>query len=72
MADFTFAPLTPVALLDRAATAFAERTAVVDGSLRLTYRELAERCARLCSALAADGIGVGDRVAALCANSHTA
>src|SRR5258708_1200275 len=70
MAEFTFAPLTPVAFLYRSVSAFAQRCAVVDGRVRLTYRELADRVSRGVSALAADGIGRGDRVAALCANSH--
>jgi fatty-acyl-CoA synthase len=70
MADFTFAPLTPMSFLDRSAAVFARRLAVVDGDLRLTYAELAGRCARLVSALAAAGVEPGDRVAALCANSH--
>ena len=70
MADFTFAPLTPASFLDRSAAVFAERLAVVDGELRLTYGELADRCARLVGALAAVGVEPGDRVAALCANSH--
>jgi fatty-acyl-CoA synthase len=70
MAEFTFAPLTPVAFLHRSASAFAERSAVVDGAVRLTYRELVDRVSRGVSALAADGIGRGDPVAALCANSH--
>jgi len=69
-AEFTFAPLSPITMLDRAASAFASRLAVVDGDVRLSYLELAERSQRLCSALAALGIGAGDRVAALCANSH--
>ncbi len=70
MADFTFAPLTPASFLDRSAAVFAERFAVVDGQVRLTYADLAGRCARLVSALASAGVGRGDRVAALCANSH--
>ncbi|MDF1605099.1 acyl--CoA ligase family protein [Nocardioides sp. YIM 152315] len=70
MSAFTFAPLTPASFLDRSAAVFAERLAVVDGDLRLTYAELADRCARLVSALAAAGVEPGDRVAALCANSH--
>ncbi len=70
MADFTFAPLTPASFLDRSAAVFAKRVAVVDGDIRLTYAELAGRCARLVSALAAAGVEPGDRVAALCANSH--
>ena len=58
-AEFTFAPLTPAAFLDRSAAVFAERTAVVDGDVRLTYAELADRCARLTSALARAGVGRG-------------
>jgi fatty-acyl-CoA synthase len=69
-AEFTFAPLTPVAFLQRSASAFAQRPAVVDGEVRLTYRDLADRVRRGVSALAAEGVGRGDRVAALCANSH--
>ncbi len=70
MADFTFAPLTPSSLLQRSARAFADRLAVVDGEVRLTYSEFADRCRRLTSALAASGVQRGDRVAALCTNSH--
>ena len=70
MADFTFAPLTPVSFLDRAAAAFADRVAVVDGETRLTYADFAARCDRLVSALADSGVDHGDRVGAFCANSH--
>jgi fatty-acyl-CoA synthase len=70
MADFTFAPLTPAAFVERSAAAFAGRTTVVDGDIRLTYAQLAERCASLVSALARSGVAPGDRVAALCTNSH--
>jgi fatty-acyl-CoA synthase len=70
MTDFTFAPLSPIHFLDRAAQAFPQRLAVIDGDLRLTYAQFASRCGRLVTALARSGIGRGDRVAALCANSH--
>jgi acyl-CoA synthetase (AMP-forming)/AMP-acid ligase II len=70
MAEFTFAPLFPVQFLDRAARSFPERLAVVDGDIRLTYAELAARSDRLVTALARAGVSRGDRVAALCANSH--
>ncbi|MGI9085031.1 MAG: acyl--CoA ligase family protein [Aeromicrobium sp.] len=70
MADFTFASLSPVSVLDRAAAVFADRVAVVDGDRRSTFAEHADRCARLVSALAASGVEPGDRVAALCTNSH--
>ncbi|MFD0691369.1 AMP-binding protein [Actinomadura fibrosa] len=44
-------------------------TAVVDGDVRLTYPELDERVDRLAGALAADGVGPGDRVLWLGQNS---
>lgn len=66
----SYAPLTPVHLLDRAAAGFADRTAVIDGDVVLTYAEFAERCTRLAGALHRWGIQPGDRVAALCSNSH--
>jgi len=70
MAEFTFAPLTPASFLDRAAAVFGGRTAIVDGERRFTYRDMSERCRRLADALTAAGVGHGNRVAALCTNSH--
>ena len=69
MASFTFSPLTPTAFLTRSAAVFPDRTAVVDGDRRFTYREFEQRSQRLAGALAASGVEPGDRVAALCANS---
>jgi fatty-acyl-CoA synthase len=70
MAEFTFSPLTPASFLDRAAAVFAGRTAIVDGERSFTYRDMSARCHRLAGALAAQGAERGDRIAALCANSH--
>ncbi len=70
MAEFTFAPLTPASFLDRSAAVFADRIAIVDGERRFTYQDMSDRCRRLIAALAAQGVGHEDRVAALCANSH--
>ena len=70
MAGFTFSTLTPTSYLDRAADVFAERPAVVDGEVRLTYAQLGERSHRLAGALAGLGVQPWDRVAALCTNSH--
>ncbi|GAA1733854.1 AMP-binding protein [Aeromicrobium alkaliterrae] len=70
MAEFTFSPLSPSAFLPRAAAAFGERTAVVDGDQRWTYAQLADRCARLASVLRDATRATGVRVAALCSNSH--
>jgi len=66
----SFEPLTPTAFLDRAATVYADRTAVVDGDLRLTYAQLHDRCLRQAGALAALGVEPGDRVAVLAPNTH--
>ena len=70
MADFTFTPLTPTAFLGRAARVFGDREAVVDGKRRFTYAQFYERALRLTGALRDLGVEPGDRVAALCSNSH--
>ncbi|MGH9665371.1 MAG: AMP-binding protein, partial [Bryobacteraceae bacterium] len=65
-----FVPLTPIRCLHRAADLFGHKIGVVCGNLQFTYREFAERCERLATALAADGIRPGDRVAYLSFNTH--
>ena len=63
-------PLNPAYFLDRAASVFAARTAVIDGSRRFTYAEFGERAHRLAGLLRREGAQPGDRIAALCPNSH--
>jgi fatty-acyl-CoA synthase len=70
MAEFTFAPLTPASFLDRSASVFADRIAIVDGDRTFTYSDMSDRCRRLTGALAGTGMGHQDRIAALCTNSH--
>jgi len=60
--------LTPDSFLRRAAYMFPEKTAVVYGERRYTYRELEERVNRLSSRLREAGLEKGDRVAFLCPN----
>jgi fatty-acyl-CoA synthase len=60
--------LTPLAFLERSAAAFPERTAVVDGPVRLTWAGLRERARRFAVALQHGGIEKGDRVAVLAPN----
>jgi fatty-acyl-CoA synthase len=67
----SFEVLTPTRFLDRAAAVFADRIAIVDGERRFTYAEFHDRALRLTGVLAGLGVGPGDRVAALCSNSHT-
>jgi fatty-acyl-CoA synthase len=63
-------PLTPLDFLARARRLFPERVGVVDGPVRRTYREYADRCDRLAWVLR-DQLGVrpGARVAWLCGNT---
>lgn len=63
-----YAPLTPLSHLQRAADVFADRTAVVWKSTRLTYAEYHARVSQLASALAETGIAPGDVVATLLPN----
>ncbi len=60
--------LTPVSFLRRSASVFPEKTAVVHGRRRYTYRQFEERVNRLASALRAAGMQRHDRVAFLCPN----
>jgi fatty-acyl-CoA synthase len=64
-----YSPLTPLSFIKRAADVFPHRLAVVHGARRFTWREAYERSVRLASALAARGIGVGDTVACILANT---
>src|SRR3954451_22444937 len=64
-----YAPLTPLAFLDWSADVYPDQLAVVHGARRYTWSETRERCGRLASALAARGIGRGDTVALLLANT---
>jgi fatty-acyl-CoA synthase len=65
----SFEPLTPIAFLRRSAVVHAERPALVDGALRLTYAELERRALGLAGSLAARDHGPGERVGVLATNS---
>ena len=56
-------PLSPLGFLERAASVFPERTAIVHGERRIDYAEMFARCRRLASALARHGVRPGDTVA---------
>ncbi len=64
-----FQPLTPLTFLERAASVFPEHTAIVHGALRRSYAEFYARSRQLASSLAQRGIGRGDTVSALLANT---
>jgi fatty-acyl-CoA synthase len=65
-----FVPLTPIRCLHRAVDVFPHKTGVISGDKQFTYRQFGERCERLATGLALEGIRKGDRVAYLSFNSH--
>jgi len=63
-------PLLITDFLRRAVRHYPNKTAVVDGARRFSYRELDERVDRLSNALLDLGLKRGDRVCILSPNSH--
>ena len=66
--DANYTPLTPVSFLAKAAYVYPERTAIIYGDLRRTWREAYERARRLASSLSRRGVKRGDTVAAMLPN----
>ncbi len=64
-----FQPLTPLSLLDRAASVYPDHVAIIHGGLRRSYGEFYARARRLASALAKRGVGRGDTVSVMVANT---
>eukprot|EP01037_Dinobryon_pediforme_P034323 gene34323-40179_t len=64
-----YQPLTPLSYLERSARVFPDHTAVIHGNSRQTYAEFYARCRKLGSALSRLGIGKGDTVAVMLANT---
>src|ERR1700759_2944178 len=62
--------LTPVRFLERARQLYSKKVGIIDGDVRLTYGEYADRCNQLSNALAALNIQRGQCVAWLGYNSH--
>ncbi len=63
------APLTPLTFLERTASIYPERIAVVHGAIRYSYAELDERCRRLAAALQGLGVRPGCTVAVMSPNT---
>src|SRR5437870_855114 len=64
-----FAPLTPLTFLERSASVYPHRVSVIHGTRRFTWADSYARCRRLASALSRRGIGVGDTVSVMLANT---
>ncbi|CAB3662510.1 acyl-CoA synthetase [Trinickia soli] len=64
-----YTALTPLSFIERAASVYPRRLAVIHGEIRRTWQDTYARARRLASALAARGIGAGDTVAVMLPNT---
>ncbi len=64
-----YQPLTPLVFLERAAAVHPAHTAIIHGKERIAYGDFYVRTRKLASSLASRGIGEGDTVSVMLANS---
>src|SRR5271155_829225 len=64
-----YTPLTPLSLVARTAYVYPDQLAVIHGERRYTWAETYARSRQLASALTLAGIGTGDTVALMAANT---
>jgi fatty-acyl-CoA synthase len=69
MNQANFAPLTPLSFIERSASIYPDRISVIHGETRYTWAETYQRCCLLASALTRMGIGEGDTVSFMGANT---
>ena len=67
--DANCVPLSPLSFITRTADLFPDRTAVIYGERRYTWAESYARMRRLASALTGAGLGIGDTVSVIAANT---
>ena len=63
-----FTPLSPLTFIERAASVYPERTAVIYGELQRNWADTYARCRRFASALRRRGVGDDDTVALMLPN----
>ncbi len=66
--DANYVSLSPLSFLGRVARVYPDHPAVIHGGTQWTWKETAERCCRLASALAKRNIGPGDTVSVMAPN----
>ena len=64
-----FAALTPLSFIERAASVYPDRIAIIHGDTYQTWQQTWQRCCRLASALKKRGIGAGHTVSFMAANT---
>ncbi len=69
MNQANFAPLTPLSFIERSASVYPDRLSVIHGETHYTWAETYQRCCLLASAMTRMGIGEGDTVSFMGANT---
>ena len=64
-----YQPLTPITFLERAASVYPNKTAVIYGSQKYSYSKFYERCRKLASFFKGSGISRGETISVLLANT---
>ncbi|MEM8627999.1 MAG: AMP-binding protein, partial [Pseudomonadota bacterium] len=64
-----YVPLTPISFLERTAAVYGQRDGVIYGARRYSWAQVLERSQRLAAGLSAHGIGKGDVVSVMAANT---
>lgn len=67
--EANYVALTPLSFLQRAASIYPDKTAIIHGDVRRTWDQTLTRCRQLGSALRNAGIGPGDTVSFMAANT---
>ena len=67
--DANFVPLTPISFLDRIKDVYPDYEAIVYKERKYSWRQVYDRCTRFASALTKVGIGKGDVVSIMAANT---
>ena len=67
--DANFVPLTPLSFLDRIKDVYPDYEALIYQDRKYTWRQVYDRCTRFASALRKIGIGQGDVVSIMAANT---
>ncbi len=64
-----FIPLSPITFLERAKDVYPDYEALIYGDIKFTWKQVYERSTRFASSLEKQGIGLGDTVSVLAANT---
>ena len=64
-----FVPLSPITFIERAKDVYPEYESVIYGERKYTWKETYDRCVQFASSLEKKGIGLGDTVSILAANT---